>query len=99
MKRTALSLATTTTLLSTTAMFAGCAFSSIVLTDGRQEARAAADADQRVADTYRRAGAPEAAKPAQKRADAGYADANNKYEGILEWVLDLIFHTWLYSGK
>jgi hypothetical protein len=99
MKRIALSLTATTILVAATAPLMGCASGTLVLTDGRQESREAGDAYQRVADNYRRAGAPEAAKPAQKLADARHSDANKKYESALEWLVDLLLHSWLYSGK
>ena len=76
-----------------------CASSkNIVITDGRIEARASAEATQKVADDYRRAGASDAAAPVQKQADARRAEANRKYDGFWDWLVATLLNSWLYSN-
>ncbi len=76
-----------------------CASTPTIITDGRQEARAEGDQAQRTADQLRREGATGAATSAQARADRKYQEANKRPEGFLEWLVDVVFNSWLYSGK
>jgi hypothetical protein len=77
----------------------GCTSSrNIVITDGRSEARQSAEATQKIADEYRRAGAHEAAAQVQKQVNARRAEADRKYDNVWEWLVDLVLNSWLYSN-
>jgi hypothetical protein len=76
-----------------------CASSgNIVITDGRTEARESAEATQKIADEYRRAGASDAAAQVQKQVNARRAEADRKYEGFWDWLVATLLNSWLYSN-
>lgn len=79
-------------------LMAGCASHSIVLTTGSQQAREAADQEQRTADLYRTHGAPDAARQAQARADAQRAQADKPADSFMSWLIDTLFYSWLESS-
>lgn len=81
------------------ALLGGCASGHLVISDGRLEARAQADREQQTADALRRDGAAGAAAPAQARADERYDASIRKPSVTVEYLLDLLFHSWLNSGK
>ena len=85
----------TIALAATLLSLAACANRNVILTTGSQEYRHAADQEQRAADTFRAAGAPEAAAQAQKRADENRAKGEKKPDSFLDWLADLLFYSWL----
>ena len=75
-----------------------CASSrNIVITDGRPEAREAAQATQKIADEYRRAGASDAAAQVQKQVNARRAEADRKYDSFWDWLVATLLNSWLYT--
>lgn len=86
------------TMLTLSLALAACAAPrSVVVTDGRAESASAADAWQRTADDYRRAGAPDAAVPAQRQADQSRARAQRPSGGLWDWIVNTLFESWLSS--
>jgi|EndMetStandDraft_4_1072995.scaffolds.fasta_scaffold94308_2 hypothetical protein len=85
----------TVALAATLLSLAACASHDVILTTGSQEYRQATDQEQRAADIYRVAGAPEAAAQAQKRADENRVKAEKKSDSFLDWLADLLFYSWL----
>jgi len=76
-----------------------CASSkNIVITDGRTGARESAEATQKIADEYRRAGASDAAAQVQKQVNARRAEADRKYESFWDWLVATLLNSWLYSN-
>jgi starvation-inducible outer membrane lipoprotein len=75
----------------------GCGTSPRVLTGSQHEAEKAGDEAQRVADEYRRAGASDAAIPAQQRADKYRLEAARPAGSLLERVVDAVFWSWIAS--
>jgi hypothetical protein len=85
--------------LSVVAALTGCGSSrNIVITDGRPEARESAEATQKIADEYRKAGAHEAAKQVQKQVNARRAEADRKFDSFWDWLVATLLNSWLYSN-
>jgi len=85
-------------LLAVVACLGACASSrDVVITDGRAEERESAEATQKIADEYRRAGAPEAAGQVQKQVNARRAEADRKYDSFWGWLVATLLNSWLYS--
>lgn len=78
-------------------LLSGCASSNITVTDSQQEARKASDGAQRTADEFRQAGAGDAARQAQDRANRYDTQASKKPDSWLEYVVDVLFTSWLAS--
>lgn len=65
------------------------------LTPGYSYHSAEAAREQRTADDLRRAGAGDAARAAQSRADAEHKKASHGCDGFLACLVDLLFYAWL----
>lgn len=76
-----------------------CAGGPVVVSDGSAERRAAAEQDQRAADSLRQGGAYEAARQAQDRADSSRAAADAKPASFLDWLADILLYSWLNTAS
>ena len=85
--------------LALAAALSACASSkNVVITDGRAEARQSAEEKQKIADEYRKAGAPDAAAQVQNQVNARRAEADRKYDNFWEWLVATLLNSWLYSN-
>ena len=91
-----------TLLVASALALASCAASrGLEVSETTIRAAKAADAEQREADQYRRAGDVGAAREVQKRADANRAvsERRDSGDGFLVWLVESLVNRWLNPAK